>query len=186
MADYGRTRVSSALRPKPIVSMEDAYIDQFGQTLYRLFFQRYSEKGLGAALRPDERRLGLAAVQGHVAGDRGQGCGCAVQGQGRLPDRRVHVPPGRLRALFGADGRRDRRGGNEIRLNTGVERVHREGNRVIGVTVSTENGTERVEADYYISSIPLTLAGPDRRPGAPAEVLAAADALTFRNMITVN
>ena len=27
--------------------MEDAYIDQFGPTLYKLFFQRYSEKVWG-------------------------------------------------------------------------------------------------------------------------------------------
>jgi protoporphyrinogen oxidase len=76
--------------------------------------------------------------------------------------------------------------GNEIRLNTGVEKVHREGNRVVGVTVSTEKGTERIEADNYISSIPLTLLAKIMDPAPSAEILAAADALTFRNIITVN
>src|SRR5687768_2811565 len=44
MVDYGRTRIMQRISPKPVVSMEDAYIDQFGRTLYELFFQRYSEK----------------------------------------------------------------------------------------------------------------------------------------------
>jgi protoporphyrinogen oxidase len=76
--------------------------------------------------------------------------------------------------------------GNNIRLNTGVEKVHREGNRVVGVTVSTENGTERIEADNYISSIPLTLLAKIMDPAPSQEILDAADTLTFRNIITVN
>src|SRR4051794_1167050 len=47
MADYATTRLSHRFSSAPIVSMEDAYIDQFGPTLYRLFFQRYSEKVWG-------------------------------------------------------------------------------------------------------------------------------------------
>jgi protoporphyrinogen oxidase len=76
--------------------------------------------------------------------------------------------------------------GNEIRLNTGVEKVHRDGNHVVGVTVKTENGTERIEADHYISSIPLTLLAKIMDPPPSSEILEAADALTFRNIITVN
>ncbi len=50
----------------------------------------------------------------------------------------------------------------------------------------TENGPERVEAENYISSIPLTVLAKIVEPAAPADVLAAADQLTFRNVITVN
>src|SRR5215216_4747439 len=37
MVDYGLTRVKHRVRPAQIVSMEDAYVDQFGPTLYELF-----------------------------------------------------------------------------------------------------------------------------------------------------
>jgi protoporphyrinogen oxidase len=47
MADYARARLEQRLRPRPIASMEDAYIDQYGRTLYGLFFERYSEKVWG-------------------------------------------------------------------------------------------------------------------------------------------
>jgi protoporphyrinogen oxidase len=76
--------------------------------------------------------------------------------------------------------------GNEVRLGAGVTKVHREGNQVTGVTVETENGEERLEATNYISSIPLTVLAKIVDPPAPDDVLAAADSLTFRNIITVN
>src|SRR3954462_4292373 len=47
IADYATTRLSHRFSSEPIVSMEDAYVDQFGPTLYQLFFQRYSEKVWG-------------------------------------------------------------------------------------------------------------------------------------------
>ncbi len=68
-------------------------------------------EGVGSPLRPDERRLGLAAIERHVAGHGREGRGCPDEGQGRQPDRRVHVPAGRVRAFLGEDGRRHRRGG---------------------------------------------------------------------------
>ncbi|MDP9373065.1 MAG: NAD(P)-binding protein, partial [Chloroflexota bacterium] len=47
LADYGRARLAQRFRSTPIVSMEDAYVDQYGRTLYGLFFARYSEKVWG-------------------------------------------------------------------------------------------------------------------------------------------
>ncbi len=111
MADYGRTRVQAA--HQPVAGRVD------GGRLHRsvrsdalpALFPALLGEGVGSALRPDERRLGLAALERHVAGDRRQGRGCSVEGQGRQPDRRVHVPARWVRPLFGADGRRDQRGG---------------------------------------------------------------------------
>src|SRR5688500_8991727 len=45
--DYGRSALARRGRTTPIESMEDAYIDQYGRTLYELFFERYSEKVWG-------------------------------------------------------------------------------------------------------------------------------------------
>ena len=93
MADYGKDRGRARrCNRRPIVSMEDAYIDQFGRTLYELFFPALFGESLGPALRSDEWRLGYATVQGHVAGYCRQGRDRSVEGQGRRPDRRLHVP----------------------------------------------------------------------------------------------
>ena len=186
MADYGRTRVKQRISPSPVESMEDAYIDQFGPTLYRLFFQRYSEKVWGLPCDQmsgdwvSQRSKGMSlvtAVKDAVIPTKGKVVSLIDEfmypegGFGRFSERMAD-------AISAA--------GNEIRLNTGVEKVHRDGNHVVGVTVKTENGTERIEADHYISSIPLTLLAKIMDPAPSSEILAAADALTFRNIITVN
>ncbi|MCC6314546.1 MAG: FAD-dependent oxidoreductase [Thermomicrobiales bacterium] len=186
MADYGRTRVAAKARPNPVVSMEDAYIDQFGPTLYRLFFQRSSEKVWGL---PCDRMSGdwvsqrskgmslVTAVKDAVVPTKGKVVSLIDEfmyprgGFGRFSERM-------------ADGIRER--GNEIRLGAGVEKVHREGNRVVAVTVSQDGKTERIEAENFISSIPLTLLARIMDPAPPSKVLEAAEKLTVRNIITVN
>ena len=186
MADYGRIRVQHRLRPEPILSMKDAYVDQYGPTLYKLFFERYSEKVWGLPCHEvsgdwvSQRTKGMSimtAVKDAVVPSKGKVVSLIDEfmyprdGFGRFSERMADGVTGL---------------GNEIRLNTGVERVHREGNRVTALTVSTEHGQERVEGDNFISSIPLTLLAQIVEPAAPAAVLDAAKSLTYRNVITVN
>lgn len=186
MADYGRTRAQKKVRPTEVESMEDAYIDQFGPTLYKLFFKNYSEKVWGLPcdqMSGDwvaQRSKGMSlvtAVKDAVVPSKGEVVSLIDEfmypkyGFGRLSERMTD----KITAM-----------GNEVRLGAGVTTVHREGNRVTGVTLETESGLERVEATNYISSIPLTVLAKIMEPAAPAEVLAAADSLTFRNIITVN
>jgi protoporphyrinogen oxidase len=187
MADYARARVQQRLRPRPIRSMEDAYVDQYGQTLYSLFFERYSEKVWGlpcAQMSGDwvsQRTKGmslLTAVKDAIIPSKG-----AVQslidsfmypryGYGRLSERM-------------ADGVRAT--GNAVRLGTGVTEIRRQGNRITGVVVASDTGREEIiEGAQFVSSIPLTLLCQIMEPAAPPEVIAAARALTFRNVITVN
>ncbi len=187
MLDYGRARLAQRFRSTPIVSMEDAYVDQYGRTLYGLFFARYSEKVWGrpcAEMSGDwvnQRTKGmslLTAVKDAVIPSQGK-----VQslidsfmypryGYGRLSERM-------------AEG--VRAAGNEVRLGWGVTKIRRRGNHIEGVVVADARGREEVvEAAEFVSSIPLTVLCQIMEPAAPAEVLAAAKALTFRNVITVN
>jgi protoporphyrinogen oxidase len=186
MADYGKQQADKKLNPKEIVSMKDAYIDQYGELLYKLFFERYSEKVWG---RPCDEMSGdwvtqrtkgmsiVTAVKDAVIPSKGKVVSLIDEfmypkyGFGRFSERMAD----KITEL-----------GNEVRLGAGVEKVHREGNRVVAVTIGTENGPERIEAENFISSIPLTVLAKIMEPAAPAEVLEAADSLTFRNVITVN
>jgi protoporphyrinogen oxidase len=76
--------------------------------------------------------------------------------------------------------------GNEIRLKNAVEKIVLDDNRVKGIRVRTENGPEFIEGENFISSIPFTVLVKIMEPAAPADVVAAADMLTFRDIITVN
>src|ERR671912_2766024 len=177
VADYARTRVAHTLQTPELRTMEDAYINQFGPTLYKLFFQRYSEKVWGLPCDQmsgdwvSQRSKGMSlvtAVKDAVVPTKGKVVSLIDEfmyprgGFGRFSERMADA--------IGAAG-------NEIRLNTGVEKGHRDGDHVVGVTGSTENGTERIEAGHYISSIPLTLLAKIMDPAPSTEVLAAADAL---------
>jgi protoporphyrinogen oxidase len=186
MADYGKVRVEQKLHPTPVVSMEDAYIDQFGRTLYELFFQRYSEKVWGlpcSQMSGDwvaQRSKGMSlvtAVKDAIVPSKGKVVSLIDNfmypkyGFGRFSERMADA----ITAM-----------GNKIDLGSGVEVVHRDGNRVTGVTLSTPDGPKRVEAANYISSIPLTVLAKIVEPAAPPDVIEAANQLTFRNVITVN
>jgi len=186
MADYVCTRALHRARPVEIVSMEDAYIDQYGPTLYKLFFQRYSEKVWGLPCDQmsgdwvSQRTKGMSlwtAVKDAIVPSRGKVVSLIDEfmypkyGFGRFSERM-------------ADGIAAM--GNKVRLGAGVERVHCEGNRVVAVTVGTERGQERIEAEHFVSSIPLTILAQITDPAPPAEVIAAAKQLVFRDIITVN
>jgi protoporphyrinogen oxidase len=183
---YGKTRVLKRVNSKEIVSMEDAYIDQYGTTLYELFFQRYSEKVWGLPCDQmsgdwvTQRTKGMSlmtAIKDAVIPSKGKVVSLIDEfmypkyGFGRFSECMAD-------AITGL--------GNEVRLGSGVEKVHREGNRVVAVTVGTDDGPQRIEAAHFISSIPLTVLAKIVDPPAPPDVLEAADKLTFRNVITVN
>jgi protoporphyrinogen oxidase len=186
MYDYVRTRIDQRVSPRPVASMEDAYIDQFGPTLYRLFFQRYSEKVWGlpcSQMSGDwvaQRSKGMSlitAVKDAIIPSNGKVVSLIDNfmyprnGFGRLSERMAD-------AIVA--------GGNSVQLNAGVERVHRDGNRVTAITVGGADGQERIQGDEFVSSIPVTYLVQIMDPPAPPEVVKAASALTFRNIITVN
>jgi len=185
--DYGRSALARRSRTTPIESMEDAYIDQYGQTLYELFFERYSEKVWG---RPCSQMSGdwvaqrtkgmslVTAVKDAIIPSKG-----AVQsliesfmypryGYGRFSERMAE----------GIEA-----AGNDVRLGAGVTKVLRRGKHITGVVVTDGQGRENTIAGAnFVSSIPLTVLCSIMEPAAPAEVIEAAKALTFRNVITVN
>ncbi|MGB3327983.1 MAG: FAD-dependent oxidoreductase, partial [Thermomicrobiales bacterium] len=186
VADYGRAQAEQKINPHEIKSMRDAYVLQYGETLYKLFFETYSEKvwGMGCdQLSADwvsQRTKGMSlmtAVKDAVIPSKGAVVSLIDEfmyprdGFGRFSERMAD-------AITAS--------GNEIRLKTPVEKILLDGNRVKGIQVRTENGSEVIEGDNFISSIPLTVLCKITDPPAPAEVLAAADSLTFRDIITVN
>ena len=168
MADYGRTRIEQRFSPTPIVSMEDAYIDQFGRTLYELFFQRYSEKVWGlpcSEMSGDwvtQRSKGMSlvtAVKDAIVPSKGKVVSLIDNfmypkyGFGRFSERMADAHHGH--GQFHPARDRGREGASR------GESSHR------ASRVSTPNGPQRIEAANYISSIPADGAGQDRRSGAP-------------------
>jgi len=75
---------------------------------------------------------------------------------------------------------------NEVRLNSRVSRIFHDGKQITGLLIKTRDGREYVErGTNYLSSIPVTELIQDFEPPAPAEVLAAARQLRYRDLLLV-
>lgn len=184
--DYGLIKAQQKLNPTEVVSMEDAYINQYGNTLYKLFFQAYSEKVWGmqcSELSGDwvnQRTKGMSlvtAIKDAVVPSKGKVVSLIDEfmyprdGFGRFSERMADSI---------------RQNGNEIQLKSPVEKIVLDGNRVKGVQLRTEEGSTLLEGENFISSIPLTVLVKIMEPSAPQDVIDAANSLVFRDIITVN
>ncbi|BCJ63503.1 NAD(P)/FAD-dependent oxidoreductase [Polymorphospora rubra] len=78
----------------------------------------------------------------------------------------------------------EKRGGT-VTLDTPVRTIHRADGRVVAVTVAEPTGDRRIATDHVISSMPISELVRAMEPPAPPEVLAAAEALRYRDFLTV-
>ena len=186
IGDFVGSQALQHLKKKPVVSMEDAYVAQFGRTLYELFFRRYSEKVWGkecSDLSGDwvaQRSRGLSlmtAMRDAVKRSEGKVESLAERfmyprnGYGRISERMVEEIE---------------RAGGEVHLGWRAVAVRHAGGAVTAVTVSDGSREQVVAADAFISSIPMTELASIMRPAADVGVLEAARALTYRDLVTVH
>lgn len=76
--------------------------------------------------------------------------------------------------------------GGEVRMQSWVSKVFREGNRVVAVEVSKADGTkERVEGDQFINTMALRDLVECMEPAPPKEVIQAAEDLRYRDFLIV-
>ncbi len=170
--------------PKDQSNFEGWVAARFGWRLYRIFFKTYTEKVWGvpatdiqadwAAQRIKNLSL-LNAVTSAFGFGRSRGKITTLIEQFQYP----RLGPGmmweRARDLVLADG-------GDIRMSSPVERIEHSGGRARTVVLASG---ERLPAGDVISSMPMPELVTALDPPAPAEVLAAADGLSFRDFLTV-
>jgi len=184
LADYGRAQASGRKGGAP-VSMRDAFVRTYGETLYERFFAGYSEKVWGES----PERLSGAWVEGRTEGLamtsalprflRREKPAAAASSEFLYPRYGFGQLSERL-----ADAIRAR--GGEIRLQTSVEQLTVRDEAIHQITVRTPRGNETLTADHIVSSIPMSILGRIVTPAPSEEILRSADALGFRDVITVN
>src|SRR5581483_11668593 len=70
--------------------------------------------------------------------------------------------------------------GTKVVMETKVTAIHHEGGRAVAVTAVTEEAATHVVSSMPISGLPKAM-----DPPVPAQVQAAADALSYRDFLTV-
>lgn len=186
VGDFLVSKAQQGLKPRAPRSMEDAYVAQFGRTLYELFFQRYSEKLWGQ--RCDE-------LSGDWVTQRSKGMSLltAVRDALKKNDNQVESLVERFMYPARGFGRISERMAEEItrlggRVHLGqrvIEARHEDG-RLTGVVVSDGRQEKLVEGDAFVSSIPMTELIEILQPRADSGVLAASRSLSYRDLITIH
>jgi len=194
----GTTYAHRVVRPRrPEVTLEDFFINRFGDELYRTFFRSYTEKVWGRSCAEMTAEWGAQRVKGlsiaRALKDslrrrvRGRSTDLAQRDQETsLIDRFLYpkLGPGSLWEFVAAEIRA--RGG-EIRLHARVVGLETNGTRVTAAVVEdVRSGTRFVlGADYVMSTMAVVDLVRAVGPAVPDTVRDVAEGLVYRNFITV-
>jgi protoporphyrinogen oxidase len=185
-ADFLVSVAAQRINGKPIVTMEDAYIAQFGRTLYELFFKNYSEKLWGKE---------CANLSGDWVAQRSKGLSLftAVRDAVRRTDNQVESLVEKFMYPRYGYGRISERlaagiesGGGSVNLGWRVVSVQHDGQAIESITVSNGSREEDIAGESFVSSIPMTELTRILRPSVDQSLLNATEMLTFRDLITAH
>jgi len=77
--------------------------------------------------------------------------------------------------------------GGEIFIQSDVDKIFHQDGKIISIEARQENGEViRCQADYFLSSMPITELVKKMSPAAPEEALQAARNLTYRSLISIS
>jgi protoporphyrinogen oxidase len=188
LASYARARV---LPIRPERSFEDWVVNRFGRTLFDIFFKTYTEKVWGmptneiSADWAAQRIKGLSLVNavtsamfGGLAKSKGQVIKTLIDSF-EYP----RLGPGQMWEMT-----RDRveAGGSSVVNDRRVVRIEHDGARVTGFVATDTARREHVyRGRHYLSTLPIRNLIRALDPPPPPAVVEAADALKYRDFLTV-
>jgi protoporphyrinogen oxidase len=179
--------------PKDTSTLEGFVASRFGWRLYRHFFKTQSEKVWGVPCTEIQADWGAQRIK-NLSMFRAIWEAVKPKGIRKRADKSKQVTslieefnypkygPGmmweRCAELVTAQG-------TKIVFDSTVTRVEHENGRAVAVTAVSEGATTRYECTEVISSMPIGALVRAMDPPPPADVLAAADGLRYRDFITV-
>lgn len=172
------------------ISYEDWVINRFGRRLYQTFFKSYTEKVWGISCRE---------IRSDWAAQRIRGLSLLSAVKNALLPKPAKNDDGRIKTLVHAfqypklgPGMLWRRvaekvvaAGGDVETGRRVVALHHDGGRIRRIDVDVAGTREVWHSDEFISTLPLRELVCMLEPAAPAHVLAAANALRYRDFLTV-
>ncbi len=180
--------------PRDTSTLEGYIVSNYGWRLYHHFFKTYNEKVWGVSASELSADWGAQRIKGMSLWTAvWEPVRSSLLGSRRSKSAQVtslieefEYPKYGPGMMWEVCADQVAAGGGDLRLDTAVESVHLERGRATAVTVRDRSGaTERLAADHVISSMPLTALVRVIDPPPPSEVLEAADALHYRDFLTV-
>jgi protoporphyrinogen oxidase len=194
-ARIGASYAASCLfKRSPETSLEDFFVNRFGQRLYHTFFKSYTEKVWGVPcdeISADwgaQRIRGLSVTRALVHALRSVGGRSSdVRQQGvetSLIERFLYPKfgPGQMWEEVAA---RVQEGGGEVNYRHRIVAIHRNGGSITGVDVRdlATGNVRRIDCKYFISTMPLNDLVAQLSP-ANTEIATIARALPHRDFMT--
>ncbi|HVN27528.1 MAG TPA: FAD-dependent oxidoreductase, partial [Candidatus Binataceae bacterium] len=174
--------------PVHIRSFEDWVVSAFGRRLYEIFFKTYTEKVWGipcneiSADWAAQRIRGLSLVS-------------VMRSLLRVPNHngaviKTLVDHFRYPALGPGEmweraARIIEEKGGAVRMGHPVREIQRQDGRVVAVSTQTLDGIRTHRGDSFVSTMPLAELIAGFNPAPPEAILASAQALRYRDFITV-
>jgi protoporphyrinogen oxidase len=188
LASYALARGKRLFDSRPAESFEDWVVDKFGRRLHEIFFKTYTEKVWG---------IPCTDIGADWAGQRIKGLSLAAAVTQALFKARAPAAKSlvneflypRLGAgqLYEKLATRIERHGSRVLRGAEVRRIRRDGFRVRAVEALDGAGASHaIEGKSFLASVPLTEMLEMMDPAPPAEILAAARSLRYRNHVGVN
>jgi protoporphyrinogen oxidase len=192
----GLSYMASALRPiRPEKTLEHFLINRFGRHLYRTFFQSYTEKVWGVPCDQISAEWGAQRIKGlslrkalahHVKKLLGGPAGIGQKDTETSLIEKFLYPKLGPGQLWEEVAKQVCAAGGEILTGWTVSCVHTSGDRVTGVTASSDNGEQRFfPAQYVFSTMPVKDLVRGIQAPVPAEVSEISEGLLYRDFITV-
>ena len=173
--------------PKDQTTFEGYTASKFGWRLYRIFFKTYTEKVWGvpaadiqadwAAQRIKNLNL-FRAIINALMPRRNQKEITSLIEEFEYPRHGPGMMWERCQELVEQQG-------STVHFQHSVERISHHDGRATEVVATTAEGTVTFPCDDVISTMPIPMLVKAMDPPPPADVLAAADGLTFRDFLTV-
>jgi protoporphyrinogen oxidase len=182
------------LRRKPEASLEDFFINRFGDRLYRTFFKDYTEKVWGVPCQQISAEWGAQRIKGlsvtkalmHAMAKRFHSRADTAQKQTEtsLIERFLYPKfgPGQM---WEEVARRVSAGGGEVHLQhriVGLEHAERRVGAVL-VRDGRDGSVRRLACDHFVSSLPVRDLAAMLRPG-DAQLVQIAAQLPYRDFMT--
>ncbi|MGH7476611.1 MAG: NAD(P)/FAD-dependent oxidoreductase [Longimicrobiales bacterium] len=176
------------LRPSPVEdNLEQWVTNRFGKRLYQIFFKTYTEKVWGipcteiraewAAQRIQNLSLGKAILSAAAINRRSTDIKTLIH-EFQYP----RLGPGQMWETCAS---RVRELGGEVLMRHRATAIELHGESVAAVRVATPDGELRLEADHVISTMPVRSLVRALQPRLPARAAEAAEALRYRDFLTV-
>ena len=172
-------------------SLEDFYINRFGKKLYSMFFEGYTEKLWGRHPRDISSDWGAQRVKGLSIKAVIKDMFSKVFKKSNKEKETSLIEefwypkygPGQLWETLATEVENL---GGKIEKGYLVKNINIEKNAVKSVECETKNGTEKIEGDIFISSMPLKdLVGGLKGEKVPDKIQSIAKGLPYRDFITV-